>query len=147
MKNIGIMLLIAAAGVAACAAKLADFKPLDPASLKKTVLVFDFERGSKKPALPEHWRIADGDGVSSTGGLTLSRTIEDKYTFVSIPIRTLTPGNRYRLTATVKIEGLTDAKGKVVKNGGAKIAIVDYLAGKKVLGSSGPLRVAAPDGK
>ncbi len=147
MKNIGIMLLIAAAGVSAFAARLADFKPLDPASLKKTVMVFDFERGSKLPELPEHWRIADGDGVSSTGGLTLSRTVDDKYTFVSIPIRTLTPGNRYRLTATVKIEGLTNAKGQVVKNGGAKIAIVDYRKNNKVIGSSGPLRVAAPDGK
>ena len=125
MKNIGIMLLAAAAGVSAFAAKLADFAPLDPASLKKTVMILDFERGSKLPELPEHWRIADGDGVSSTGGLTLSRTVDDKYTFVSIPIKTLTPGNRYRLTATVKIDGLTNAKGKVVKNGGAKIAIGD----------------------
>lgn len=147
MKNIGIMLLIAAAGVSAFAAKLADFKPLDPASLKKTVKLFDFERGSKLPELPEHWSIGEYDGQSGSAGLTLSRTTEDKYTFVSIPIKTLTPGNRYRLTATVRIEGLTNAKGKTVKNGGAKIAIVDYRKNNKVIGSSGPLRVAAPDGK
>ena len=130
-------LLIAVLGLCAltlAADRLADYRPIDRSKQNRVVWSCDFESQQPGWTLRKGYTFRRGEGIDATGGLTLSRSAEEPYSFSKYRVKGLHPRTRCRLSAMVRAKGVT-AKGKP-HQGKIQMLGFDFYDGKTYLYSA-----------